>query len=78
MTDPVDNPDRGVGSKEAPPGMPRWVKVSAVVVLVVALALLVIMALTGVEHGPGLHTGTGDTSGIVAPVAIASLVAGMA
>lgn len=39
------------------PGMPRWVKVSALVVgLVVALAVAV-MLISGGEHGPGRHTG---------------------
>jgi hypothetical protein len=35
-------------------GMPRWVKVLAIVVVVLAVALVVSM-LAGVEHGPGRH-----------------------
>ncbi len=35
-------------------GMPRWVKVFLIVLLVLVLAL-VISRLAGVSHGPGLH-----------------------
>jgi hypothetical protein len=48
--------------------MPRWVKVLLVAALVVAAVLIVVMALAGGEHGPGLHAGTGGTSGVVAPL----------
>jgi hypothetical protein len=37
------------------PGTPRWVKVLGIIALVVVL-LFVISLLTGVRHGPGLHT----------------------
>lgn len=37
-------------------GMPRWVKVSAVVAVAVVVALIVVMVVVGGEHGPGLHT----------------------
>jgi hypothetical protein len=40
--------------------MPRWVKVSGLVVLVVGAVLVVLMLLSGGEHGPGLHTDAGD------------------
>lgn len=43
-----------------PPGMPRWVKVSGLLVLAVAAVLVVIMLLSGGDHGPRLHTGAGD------------------
>lgn len=39
-------------------GMPRWVKVFLIIVVVLALAL-VITRLAGVQHGPGLHTPPG-------------------
>jgi hypothetical protein len=51
-------------NEATPPGVPRWVKVSAAVVVVLLVALVLVMALTGGEHGPGLHTG----AGIVAPI----------
>lgn len=40
-----------------PPGVPRWVKVSAVVVAVIVV-VLVLLAITGVlggPHGPARH-----------------------
>ena len=54
MVDPSTSnetrPDPG-----SPPSLPRWVKVSGIVVVSVIL-LLVILQLTGVvQHGPGLH-----------------------
>ena len=61
MTEPSPrtDADRGV-----PPGMPRWVKVTAMVVGLLVL-LFVIGQVTGVggEHGPGRHL-----SGPAAPV----------
>jgi hypothetical protein len=36
------------------PGMPRWVKVSAIVTIVL-VALVVVMLLVGGDHGPGRH-----------------------
>ena len=40
-----------------PPGMPRWVKVAALVVGLLVLVVL-ILQLTGIagEHGPGMHS----------------------
>lgn len=57
MTDPAGSQERR--SETGPPGMPRWVKVSGIVVVIVALVLIVIMVLAGGEHGPGLHTDAG-------------------
>ena len=48
-------------SREGPPGMPRWVKVAAIIVGVLIL-LFVVLKITGIggEHGPGRHmSGTG-------------------
>ena len=71
MTDPVSKPEQEAESHTTPPSMPRWVKLSALVVVVVVLVLVVIMALAGGEHGPGLHTGVGASSGdVLAPVGI--------
>ena len=43
------------------PGMPRWVKVSRIIVLVLALLVALLLA-TGVggDHGPGRHGGGGN------------------
>jgi cytochrome b561 len=48
---------------DAPPRMPRWVKISAIVVGVL-LAVFLVLQLTGVagQHGPGRHfSGSGGT-----------------
>jgi hypothetical protein len=39
----------------SPAGMPRWVKVFLIIVVLLALGF-VVTRLAGVEHGPGLHT----------------------
>lgn len=65
MTDPADKPETATGNSEAP-GLPRWVKWSAVVVLALAVVLVVIMLLVGGNHGPGLHTGAVDVSLVAA------------
>ena len=66
MGEPMSKSERDAGKRAAvPPGMPRWVKVSGLALLVVAAVLVVLMLLAGGEHGPGLHTDAGDpTSGV--------------
>ncbi|TFV79370.1 hypothetical protein E4P39_01630 [Blastococcus sp. CT_GayMR19] len=63
MTDPNPAPDldRDLDGG-TPPGMPRWVKVSAIVVGVLILVFLVLQ-LTGIagDHGPGRHSSAGLT-----------------
>jgi hypothetical protein len=59
MTTQPPHPDADDTEKRAdaaPPGMPRWVKVFLIVMVLLALALL-ISALAGIQHGPGLHGG---------------------
>jgi hypothetical protein len=59
MDDPSTNRDTAVGPDGEPTtGMPRWVKVSGIVALVV-VALVLILLFTGApgRHGPGRHTG---------------------
>jgi hypothetical protein len=60
MADPPLSPetDDATGLRpggEPTAGMPRWVKVSLIIAIVLVLAL-VISFLAGVGHGPGLHT----------------------
>lgn len=61
----TDAPDPPGSEGSAPlddttlPGVPRWLKLSAVVVVVLVLALLIIQLILGVRHGPGLHTPQG-------------------
>jgi hypothetical protein len=51
------------------PGMPRWVKVSGIVTLVLALLVVVVMLATGGSHGPGRHLPSGDAGVRTSPVA---------
>jgi hypothetical protein len=55
MADPLPGDDIGVEpDRESTPGMPRWVKVSGIIVGVLIL-LVIVLALTGVlggQHGP--------------------------
>jgi hypothetical protein len=64
-TSPIPSPGSGR------PGIPRWVKVSGLVVAAVIL-LLVVLALTGVlggQHGPGRHMpGSNNPGGHTPPV----------
>ncbi|WP_351231356.1 hypothetical protein [Streptomyces sp. NPDC002133] len=51
-----------------PPGTPRWVKVSGIIVGALIL-LVVILKVTGLggEHGPGRHMGAGvQSAGVTA------------
>jgi hypothetical protein len=62
MTDP--RPDARPDTRaEGPPGMPRWVKVAAIVVGLLIL-IIVILQLTGLagDHGPGMHSSLGQPS----------------
>lgn len=43
----------------SPPGMPRWLKMSGIIVLVVILLVVIIQLVVGGQHGPGLHTPSG-------------------
>ena len=52
---------------DAVPGMPRWVKVIAVVAALVVL-VLVVGKLAGGNHGPGRHAPGGHGASITAPV----------
>jgi hypothetical protein len=54
-----ETPDTASGQGGAPPGTPRWVKVTAIAALVLVL-VLILMMLAGGEHGPGRHLGGGD------------------
>ena len=64
MADPIhtdtDQQTSTMSDGGSPPGMPRWVKVSGVVVGILILLGVVTMMVGGVEHGPGLHAPGGD------------------
>jgi hypothetical protein len=38
------------------PGMPRWVKIAAIVAIVLVAVAIGAMLLLGGEHGPRMHT----------------------
>lgn len=46
---------------EAQPKVPRWVKVLAIIAVVVALAVIVVMKISGGQHGPGRHLPGGSS-----------------
>lgn len=48
---PLDSDD----VRAVPPGVPRWVKVSAMVVAAVIILVIAVMLLAGGNHGPGRH-----------------------
>lgn len=41
--------------RPGPPGMPAWVKLLVIAVLVVVVATVLAMVLLGGDHGPGRH-----------------------
>src|SRR5215211_3684459 len=62
MTDPHRPPgDHDDGSpvyeRESDTGIPRWVKVGGIVLIVLGLLAMVVMLLSGGGHGPGRHGG---------------------
>ena len=59
MSDPTQESEPGARNDVSPPGMPRWVKASLLVVAAFVL-IFVILKFTGVggEHGPGRHQAT--------------------
>jgi len=55
MTGPGNDDNQGAGHGMPPPGVPRWLKVSGIVVAVVVVVALIVSLVTGTEHGPGIH-----------------------
>jgi hypothetical protein len=62
-------PDRG-----SPPPMPRWVKVSGIIVAVLVLLLVVVLLVSG-GHGPRRHASGG--AGSQASVSVSSVTASL-
>ena len=56
MTGSAPNP-RADHAADRPPGLPRWVKLLALGVVIALIVLVVVMLLVGGEHGPGRHGG---------------------
>jgi hypothetical protein len=74
MADQPHEPDAGehggvAPSGESPPGMPRWVKVTAIIIgILVVLFIVVLLTGIGGQHGPGRHRSTGTSTGHPADV----------
>ncbi len=65
MTDRDPTAESTPGERQA--GMPRWVKISLIVALVlVAVFVIINLAGGGGEHGPGRHSGSGPLGAAVA------------
>lgn len=66
MTDDMSSDQGREPDIGQPPGMPRWVKASAVVVAVLVVLIIVVLA-TGIggEHGPGRHSPSGSVAMLV-------------
>lgn len=43
-------------SAGGPPGIPKWLKVSGIVVAILILLLVIAVLIVGGDHGPGRHT----------------------
>jgi hypothetical protein len=52
MTEPAGTNDPTGGGH---PGLPRWVKMSAVILAVAVLLAIAATLIAGVDHGPGRH-----------------------
>ncbi|HEV8559943.1 MAG TPA: hypothetical protein VGR06_26705 [Actinophytocola sp.] len=61
MSQRTDRPDpaTGKGSGRAITGMPLWVKISGIVVGIVAVVIAAMLIFGGGQHGPGRHTPPG-------------------
>ena len=42
-------------TREEPPAMPGWVKGLGIALVLLIVAVVLVMLLSGVEHGPGMH-----------------------
>ncbi len=51
----TDEEAGGMPEQESPPGIPGWVKLSGLIVVVLILLAITASFILGIEHGPGLH-----------------------
>ena len=63
MTEPSLDAD---DVRAVPPGIPRWVKVSGIVVAVLIVLVIAVMLLAGGNHGPGRHLSLAPTNNLSA------------
>jgi hypothetical protein len=69
--DPVEAADLAA-DRGSPPGMPRWVKVSGIIVAVLVLLLVIVLLLSG-GHGPRRHLSDGAAGPAPLPSVTAAL-----
>ena len=65
MADAPRSPDTG--------GIPRWVKVSGIIVLVLALLAVVMLLIGGGGHTPRRHAPSGDAGGQTPPASVTAV-----
>jgi hypothetical protein len=61
-------PARGPGAVY--PGTPRWVKVGAIVAVVLVLLLALALVVAGGEHGPMRHSSSAGGTSAIARIAV--------
>lgn len=59
--------EQRAGDVAGKPGVPRWVKAFGIVVAALLLFMLLVLAVTGGQHGPGRHrpTSLGPSEAVV-------------
>lgn len=68
MSHPHEEPHRG-SITSTPPGTPRWVKVSGIVVAVVVLLVIIMLVIGGGQHSPSRHLPSSDGAGATVLIA---------
>jgi hypothetical protein len=72
MADQPSSPERdGSADRDPTAGPPRWVKVSGIITLALVVLLLILL-LTGGNHGPGRHQASRGYGGQLPSVATAA------
>lgn len=61
MTDPHDRPAADPASSA---GLPRWVKLFAIIAAVLIVVFIILQVATGGKHGPGRHLSLVPTQAI--------------
>ena len=69
MTDPPRSPDTGVGPDRGE-GMPRWVKVSGIIVIILVLLVGIMLFIGRGGHGPRRHAPSDDPGGQTPPSSV--------
>ena len=59
----TDSPPDGHDVRGTAPGIPRWVKISGLVVAALIVLLVAVMLLAGGDHGPGRHMSMASITG---------------